>query len=100
MKSGTSTTLKELIEGRIPEIGGHRGQTVFEARRSCYDDASSAVGRDKEKALVECTTRATLPRGVSGNWHRQADSHCGRRELMLLYLYSTSHLLVGDTLGQ
>ena len=48
----------------------HRGQTVFEARRSCYDDASSAVGGDKEKVLVEYTTRATLPRGVSGNWHR------------------------------
>jgi len=82
--SGTSTTPKELIEGHSPEIGGHRGQTVFEARRSCYDDASSAVGRDKENALVECTTRATLPRGVSGNWDRQADSHCGRRKLIVI----------------
>ena len=78
----------------------HRGQAVFEPRRLCYDDASSAVGGDKEKALVEYTTRATLPRGVSGNWHRQANSRCSRRKLMLLYVYSTSGLLVGDILRQ
>jgi len=70
----------------------HRGQTVFEARGSCYDDASSAVGGDKEKVLVEYTTRATLPRGVSGNWHRQANSLFSRRKLILLYVYSTSRL--------
>jgi len=73
---------------------------VFEVRRPFYEDASSAVGRDKENMLIECTTRATLPRGVSGNWDRQADSHRGRRKLMLLYLYSISRLLVGDILGQ
>ena len=71
----------------------HRGQTVFEPRRFCYGDASSAVRGDKEKALVEYTARATLPRGVSGNWDRQANSRCSRRKLMLLYEYSTSRLL-------
>ena len=66
--------------------GIQRGQTVFEARGSCYDDASSAVGGGKQKALVECTTRATLPRGVSGNWDRQANSCCSRRQCYCMYI--------------
>jgi len=92
-----NNSLCNIITGNNTE---RETSTTSKQEAPVTTNASSAVGGDKQKVLVERSTRATLPRGVSGNWYRQANSRCIKRKLMLFYVYFISRLLVGDILWQ